>query len=322
MKKLVLFPLILILNAVCINGKNTPSAEYIALEPDINQYYQYANGGWDGNWYVGHNSCWIVKLPPISTRNYKKAFIGAKLGRAKTARNSGDKPWMSIPLEGKIFMALAQKAGFTSRDSYMLVENPDIPVESPKNESSVMAGHSQWFWVEVPLNKISAYKPNFLALWSNANEFISSDNSPIVAGANTNGMGLSAWLNRSGKGAPPRDASKALEIPLKGIAPALAVKLVPKNNLKVEIHNFEVEYTKHGLFVSFDAGGQDIYRGWIEISHDRFHWSKLSRFIFGPPYMITLYKENLPEGVFYIRTAAADTLENTAYSKEKEIRLR
>src|SRR4051794_30165180 len=31
-----------------------------------NDFSVFANGGWDGNWYVGYNTCWIQKLsvPP------------------------------------------------------------------------------------------------------------------------------------------------------------------------------------------------------------------------------------------------------------------
>lgn len=311
-----LFAFFLLFNTAYIFANDSP--QYISLEPDITQYYQYANGGWDGNWYVGYNSCWITKLPPIITKSYKKAYIGAKLGRAKTTR-SEDKPWLSVPVEGKIFMAISQDAGFDSQDTYLLVENSDIPTEAPKNGASLMAGNSQWFWVEVPIEKISIYRANFIALWSDARQFASSESSPIVAGANTNGNGGSAWLYRSGKGTPPREASKAPEIPLKGIAPAVAIKLVPANNEKIDV-DMEVNEENDKFVAKFDVKGRNIYRAWLEISYDGFHWNKLSHYMFNPPYVITLYKRDMPDAGFYIRAAACDTLENRGYSEKKQIK--
>lgn len=301
-----------------VYGKDTPAPKYISLEQDLNQYYQYANGGWDGNWYVGYNSCWIIKLSAISTDGYSRVFIGAKLGRAKTTPNK-DKPWTSVPLVGKIFMAISQNGGFDSQNTYLLVKNQDIPLETPQKEASLMMGQSQWFWTEIPKSKISHYKPNYFALWSGESNFTSAENSPIVAGANTNGDAF-AWLNRSGKGAPPRDGTKALEIPLKGIAPAIAVKLVPKNNLKVEINNFRIKYKKDRILVSFNASGQDIYKVWVEFSYDEYNWGKLSSFVFNTPYTISFYKIDLPKDVFYIRAAACDALENTGYSDTIKVR--
>ena len=45
--------------------------------PNPNDYSLFANGGWDGNWYVGYNNGWIKKLPPIPTGRYAHAYLGA-----------------------------------------------------------------------------------------------------------------------------------------------------------------------------------------------------------------------------------------------------
>jgi len=318
MKRFLTFFLMFTFNVICIHSKTVSFPKYIALEPDLNQYYLYANGGWDGNWYVGYNNCWIVKLPPISTKNHKKVYIGAKLGRAKTYPME-NKPWVKAPFEGKLFMAVSQNAQFSSQETYVLVNNKDIPLETPKKESLLKAGNSQWFWIEVPARKISATQPNYLALWSGTESFVNELTSPIVAGAVTNGGQSSAWLNRSIKGVPPRDISSSLETPLKGIAPAMAIKLVPQNNLKVEIKNFEVKRKKNRLIISFNAHGQDIDRGWVELSHDKFNWAKFSRFVFNPPYSISIDIGDVPDSIFYLRASASDIMENTGHSQEIKI---
>src|ERR1700733_113284 len=60
-----------------------------SLLSNINDFEQFANGGPDGNWFIGFNNAWIIKLPPVPMGNYTRAFIGAKIGRAKTQAKSG-----------------------------------------------------------------------------------------------------------------------------------------------------------------------------------------------------------------------------------------
>ncbi len=35
---------------------------FIADLPNPNNFSLFANGGWDGSWYVGFNTCWMQKL--------------------------------------------------------------------------------------------------------------------------------------------------------------------------------------------------------------------------------------------------------------------
>jgi hypothetical protein len=313
MKKTAVF-LMFALYIICIHSK---SVKYIALQPDLTQYYRYANGGLDGNWYVGYNSCWIVKLPPISTKGYEKAFIGTKLGRAKTYSLS-HKPWIKVPFEGKFFMALSQNPQFFSKNTYLLLNNTDIPLETPQNDGLLRVESSKWFWVEVPPKKISSKNYNYLALWSESNNFTNKSISPIIAGAAVSGIKISAWVNRSIKGTPPRNGN-ALQTPLNGITPAMAVKLVPKNNRDVKIEEFKIKKYKDKFIVKFLVKGTNIDRAWIEISYDDTVWEKYSHFIFNPPYSVTFLKNELPDGVFYMRAAASDTFENKGYSRSIEL---
>lgn len=290
-----------------------PVPVYISLIPDLNQYYLYADGGWDGHWYVGYNSCWIVKLPPIPPGDYSKAFIGAKIGRAKTTAVAG-KPWERTPCPGKIYMGLSQSPSFSSKQTYFLIEGSDIPLEPVPNDNIKGVGSSQWFWAEVPLRHVSADEPNFLAIWSSSEYFVSSSSSPILAGAENRRRG-NVWLNRSIRGVPPRNASEALETPVQYLQPAMVMKLIPVNEYKVFIKGFIARIDSGSIVLSFSVIGQDVRAGWIELSHDRFYWQRVSRIVTRPPYSFTLKKGELPDDVYYFRAAAVDTLENSGHSK-------
>ncbi|MCX5784033.1 MAG: hypothetical protein NTW04_06330 [Elusimicrobia bacterium] len=286
---------------------------YLSLAQDLNQYYLYANGGWSGSWYVGYNNCWIVKLPPAPP-GYARAFVGAKLGRAKTAPLE-DKPWEKKPLEGKIFMGLSQTPSFSSKQTYILAENKDIPLEAGPKETLEGAGSSQWFWVEVPITSVSQERPNYLALWSSAENFIDSSKSPIVAGGKSLGGGV--WVNRSIKGLPPRDSRTALETPINGLSPAMVIKLTPNQKLNVIIRAVGAKDNPKDVMVRFSVIGQDIRAGWIELSYEGFNWQRITGYSFQPPYSFTIDKSKLPASNNYsLRAVAVDTLENVGYNKE------
>ena len=289
-----------------------PVPVYISLIPDLNQYYLYADGGLDGHWYVGYNSCWIVKLPPAPPGNYSKAFIGAKIGRAKTTAVAG-KPWERTPCPGKIYMGLSQSPSFSSKQTYFLIENSDIPLEPVPNDNIKGVGSSQWFWAKVPLKRVSVDKPNFLAIWSSSEYFISNSSSPILAGAEDSRRG-NVWLNRSIRGVPPRNADEALETPVQHL-PAMVIKLIPKNEYRVLIKGFIARIDSRNIVLSFSAIGQDVRAGWIELSHDRFYWQRVSNVVTRPPYSFTFEKNELPDDVYYFRAAAVDTLENSGHSR-------
>ena len=70
-----------------------PIPVYVSKLSNINDYDIFANSGWDGNWYVGYNVCWIKKLPHFRQGKYARAQIGAKIGRAKTRRIPGKSTW-------------------------------------------------------------------------------------------------------------------------------------------------------------------------------------------------------------------------------------
>jgi hypothetical protein len=299
-------------------AQTSPSPDYVSLIPNLNGYYLYANDGWDANWFVGYNSCWTVKLPPIPNKKYVKAYIGAKLGRAKAISNP-EKIWEKIPIEGKVYMGLAQIPSFLTQDTFFLTEASDIPLESLDNEPLKGAGESQWFWTEVPLSKLSAKKPNYISIWSSSPNFKSNTTSPIIAGGELkDSNSTNVWISKSLDGVPPRNSTQAMETPVKNLTPAIAIKLVPANKLSAHIKNFDYKIFTSCILFSFNVYGQDIHCAWLEISYEGFHWQKISGLYFKPPYLISLDKSDLPsQDPFYIRAAAVDYLGNVGYSDKK-----
>jgi len=291
----------------------SPVPAYAALSKDISRFYMYANGGFNADWYVGYNNSWIVKLPPVLAGTYAKAYIGAKMGRAKI--KSWPQGWDKTPIPGKIYMAVNQEPKFTSDNMYFIVDAADLPLEPLPNDSLDGVDSAKWFWAEIPLSRVSFEKPNYLALWSVSRYFMSSSSSPIIAAALSDDKEENVWLNRSIRGNPP-SGEDVLETPISGIKPALAFKLVPPNDYKVLIKGFMGEVGPENILVSFSAIGEDIRAAWIEMSYDKFEWQRVSRHIFRAPYFYSFKREDLSKDLFYLRAAAVDSLENTGYSKE------
>ncbi|OGR65359.1 MAG: hypothetical protein A2X31_10025 [Elusimicrobia bacterium GWB2_63_22] len=289
----------------------SPVPAYFALDKNLGKYYLYADGGFHADWYVGYNNCWVVKLPPVPTGGYAKAFIGAKLGRAKIM--SWPHSWNKTPVPGKIYMALNQAPTFNSDHTYFLAEAADLPREPLPNDSLDGVDSARWLWAEIPLSRVSAEKPNYLALWSSSRFFTSASSAPIVAAAMSENAEEEVWLNRSIKGNAP-SGDGVLETPISGLKPAIAIKLVPLNEYKVYIKGFAAELTSDEISVSFTAIGEDIRATWLEISYDKFDWQRVTRYMFKAPYFWTFGREEISKEMFYLRAAAADNLENVGYS--------
>lgn len=290
-----------------------PPLKYVSLLPNINDFYFYANGGFHADWYVGYNNAWIVKLPPVDTKGFSKAFIGAKLGRAKNISY----PLASDlnPILGKVYIAISDQPNFTTDSSYFLVTTDEIPKEALPNDNIKGIDSAKWFWAYVPLSKISSTKPNYLAIWMQSEEFVSSSSAPIIAAGYSEDDEENAWLNHSIKGNPP-SGENVLETPLYGVKPALAIKLIPPNEYKVIIKNFSAELEEENILVSFSVVGVDIQRAWLEISYDKFDWQKITNYIYSPPYILSVNRDEISSDLFYLRAAAQDNYENIGYSKE------
>src|SRR5258708_3539384 len=126
---------------------------FVAKVPNPNDYSLFANSGWDGNWYVGYNTCWIKKLPPIPPGDYTHAYIGAKLGRMKLLVNPKN-IWDKQPIPGSIYMGISSTAAWSRDRSFFLTSTEMIPLEGDAESAVEGTGEAQWFWTEVPLQDV------------------------------------------------------------------------------------------------------------------------------------------------------------------------
>ncbi|MBI5630460.1 MAG: hypothetical protein HY921_06210 [Elusimicrobia bacterium] len=290
--------------------------KYISLAANINDFDRFADGGADANWYIGFNNAWIVKLPAAPMGEFSRAFIGAKVGRAKTRPNP-NKPWLRELIPGKIYMAVSQNPAFGPESGYFLADTSDIPLEGTPQGYVPGVGAGEWFWAEIPVGLVSFTRPNYLIIWSPTNSFTDASSAPILAGCGDEpdpGSGARAWNNRSIRGVPPRTAEASLETPLNNIYPALAIKLVPANSDEVSISEFEAGLIGKKLTVRFSAGGENIEEAWVESSRDQLDWQRVSRFLRRPPFIFTLPRDKFTSPGWHLRGAARDLSGNVGYS--------
>jgi len=126
-RKAFVVTLIVLLTSVTHADAPQPSdyPVYISKLPNPNDYNLFANSGWDGNWYVGYNTCWIKKLPFIQPGTYTRAYLGAKLGRMKLLPNTKN-VWDKKPVPGAIYMAIASTTAWNSDHGFLLTTTEDI----------------------------------------------------------------------------------------------------------------------------------------------------------------------------------------------------
>lgn len=292
----------------------------ITLAPTIHDYGRFADGGPDDNWYVGFNNAWIVKLPPAPRGEFSRAFIGAKIGRAKTRPNV-NKPWVRELIPGKIYMAVNQVPAFPNDRSFFLAETPDIPTEPDPQARVDGVGSGEWFWAEVPASMISFTSDNYLAIWSPTNWFTRASSAPILAAADiedpTTARETRAWNNRAIMGVAPRSTSGSLQTPINNIAPALAIKLVPPapDEPAVNVAEFAAARVGSKVIARFSAAGEDIAEGWVEASRDQLDWTRISRLQRKPPYVFSIPGAKAPVAGTWLRGAARDVSGQVGYSE-------
>lgn len=289
---------------------------FVSLTPNIHDFTRFADGGDDSNWYIGFNNAWIVKLPPAPMGEYARAFIGARIGRAKSApvRN---KPWLRELIDGKIYMGISQSASWTSEQSFFLAETADVPREPDTSAHIEGVGGAEWFWAEVPLSHVSFSQPNYLIIWSPTKYFVRASSAPILAAAPAaeGPKEPRAWNNHSLSGVPPRNASGALETPIPTILPALALKLVPPGGEEATVSEFKSVSSGRDHVVSFSVSGENVTDAWVEFSRDQLDWERVSRPRRRPPFMFTLGPDKYPAPGAYLRGAARDVSGLVGYSE-------
>jgi hypothetical protein len=298
-----------------------PLPVYLTELPNLNDYDIFANGGWDGSWYVGYNVCWIEQVSSAPAQNFRKAFIGAKIGREKTQSVPGKPVWQKEPVPGSVYIGVSSTPSWSSDQSYFLVDTADIPLDADPENAVDGVGESRWFWREVPLSAVSSESPNYLALWSPTPYFVSTASSPVLCG----GWGskkVNSWLNNDIHGYPPINPVSSLKTPITVFEPAIGIKLIPKGTEQTISVNIEkiaegrAGTSNKTMFVS--VVGDHIERAWIEVFKDN-KWVKYSRYVYAPPFIFTIKPETLPTGAVKIRAVAADEWENTGSSGAAEL---
>ena len=284
---------------------------FVTLAPSVHDYST------DANWYVGFNNAWIVKLPPAPAGGFQRAFIGAKIGRAKTQADP-ERPWIRRIMQGKVYMGISQTPAWTSEQSYFLAETSDIPADEDQQTRVPNVGGAEWFWAEVPTSAVSVSTSNYLIVWSPSNYFTSASSSPILAGAeyDDGSREVKAWNNHSILGVPPRSAATSLETPIKSIAPALAIKLVPPapDEPAVSVNDLTLARSGKRVLVRFSAAGEDVTDAWVEVSRDRLDWERISALQRRPPFVFSLPPEKTPGAGMYVRGVARDISGAVGYS--------
>jgi hypothetical protein len=303
-------------------AKKMPLPVYLAELSNINDYTLFANSGWDGNWYAGFNVCWMEEFPSPPPGKYSRVFVGAKLGRMKTRPMPGRPVWEKEPIPGDLYISLSSTCSWKSYQRYFLTSSKDIPLEGDPENALENAGESRWFWAEVPLKAVNFSKPNFAALFSPTEYFVSTSSSPALAGG-WGSQKINSWMNNDVKGYPPIDPSTALKTPITVFEPAIAMKLIPEGcqqNIGVVIS--EVKDGRAGTSnktIIANITGDEIAKAWLEVSPDGKTWEKHGRYVYTPPYIITLKADSLPEGKIKVRFAASDVWENAGFSAPLEI---
>lgn len=319
-----LFPLLLaaagLLAAAQADDAGSIMPTYVSLAPNIHDYTRFADGGDDSNWYVGFNNSWIVKLPPAPMGEYARAFIGAKVGRAKS-RPVPNKPWLRELIDGKVYMGISQTPSWSAEQSFFLVETADMPREADPSAHIDNVGGGEWFWAEVPLAMVSFSQPNYLIIYSPTKFFVRSSSSPILAAAPVDEPAKEprAWNNRSISGVPPRAAVNSLETPINTISPALAIKLVPATPSEVVVSELRSRPAGKKRVVSFSVGGENVAEAWVEMSRDQLDWERISRPQRRPPFLFTLGPDRYPTPGAWLRGAARDINGNTGYSDAYQV---
>lgn len=287
---------------------NTPVI--VSRVPNLHAYSIFANSGWDGNWYVGYDTCWIQKLPGVPPGKYSKAFIGARLGRMKVDRASlkGGPP---RAIAGQISIGISSKPAWTKEQSFTLTRTAEIPFEGDAEVPFEGAGQSQWFWVEIPMNLVNVKGDNYLALWSPSPALASVSSAPVV-GAAWSGKATDTWLAKNIQGAPPEKPTESPGSALSYFQPALVLKLIPEGGshpITVEsLAWHEATEERMQPMVSAEITGTSVEQAWLEVSQESGqNWTKVGRSVWQAPYLLPVDRTLLPAGKIKLRVVAVNT---------------
>jgi hypothetical protein len=300
---------------------------YVAPLPNPNDFMLVANGGFDPGWRVGYDAAWVVQLPAAPAGSWRRAYLGAKLGRAKLEQVPGRPPWEKRRVRGDVDIAVAEEPIWPHSRRMLLARAEDVPLEGDPDNAAEGVGEARWFWVEVPVKVVSFDRPNFIVLYSPSESLKGPDRAPVLAGgkwpAGPRPPEVNAWLNGSVRGQPPLGTADAFKTPVNTFAPAVAIKLVPANNRAVQVEltaTPEPDQTAEEPFLlAASVTGADVSRAWVEVSTDTKKWTPAGRALLTPPFMFTVKPEGLPVGEAWLRVSASDAWENRGASEVRRV---
>jgi hypothetical protein len=310
---------------LCLSGElfaapaTPPSNDYpvfVAKVPNPHDYNLFATNGWDGNWYVGYNTCWIKKLPAPPKGDYARAFIGAKLGRMKLLTNPKN-AWDKTPVPGSVSIAIASTATWTKEQQFQLTRTEEIPFEGDYESAVEGTGEAQWFWTEVPVQAINFLGDNYIALWSPTPELMSISSAPVLAAA-WGGKDTDAWLLRDIAGNPPKTSTLQQSGMMAYFQPAIAIKLIPRG----PTHPIQVQVVgwtpgtadRPKPVVTARVSGDSIAAVWLEQADGRQNWKRIGRPLRKTPFILSVDPTQLSPGRQQLRVAARNIWQETSAS--------
>jgi hypothetical protein len=295
----------------------------------LNEYTLFANSGWDGNWYVGSNMCWIKKFDKTLLPNkklYSRFFIGVKLGRAKTQPKPSSPPWEKDYIDGNIYVGVSSTPAWRADQRYFLCKVSEIPTEGDWENAITTTGESRWFYTEIPIEKVNFEEDIWVCVYSNTEYLNSASSAPILAGAwrERPQKSFNVWLNNEINCSPPIDPSTSLKTQIRAFDPAIIIKLVPVGAETIPV-NIQVVSIQEGRgqddekIFYIKSLTPDIERVYMEISQDNKEYKRLSKYLYSPPYVFNLSIPMVPKDIsddFYIRFTAEDIFGNKGSTKE------
>lgn len=294
----------------------TDAPYFLAAKANLNDFRFFANGGFDAGWNVGYNTCWVIKLPPAPAGPWARAFVGAKLGAAKTQTVPGRPGWDQQPVPGEIQVAIASEPSWPQSRRRPLVNAEELPLAGHSTYPLDGVGEARWVWTEIPLSEVSSSSPNFVALFSPDERLKGPARCPVLAGAASDNR-PNAWLNSQVSGQPPATSTEATRTPVGVREPAIAIKLVqfrdqaPVVTLRSPPDRLAAA---GGLTLWAAVEGVDVESAWVEVSTDGKVWRRSGRSAEGAPYQFSFTRDQLPRGTFQVRVAAKDLWEQVGVS--------
>lgn len=292
--------------------------KFIAELPTPGEFTLFANGGWNGNWYVGYNHGWASNLPPVDTEGVEKAYIGARLGRAKTAeqikkafRTSNDEKTEISPGPYSILICVSRSKEHRPQGQ-VLTTTDKIPLEGSPVAALEGVTESRWFWKEVDKSILSSDSSNYIHIWSEDKELNSVEVSPILAAGTGSNKRENSYLVKG------KEDKKDIRT-IKFFEPALAIKLVGENPPvpKIEINSFKSHpVILMSQVIDTAVSGKYITEVGIQVNSGS-GWESVEKVAVNPPYNLILDFKTLSPGSYKLRCWAKNWWEQISYSSHK-----